>query len=97
MVLVPVCGKYSWLLLSTLCGILGLLDFPTLPLPTFVFILTLYYGFGEHMLASLMRKSYVSCNKEWQVIQGCVFVLQTKIYTSGTTQCQWSTDRRSRL
>lgn len=66
-------------------------------LPAIFFVLILCHRFDRQMLVSLMGKSCVSCNNEWVVIHGCVCVLQTKIYTNGATQCQWSTVRRSRL
>lgn len=63
----------------------------------FSFILIPYCVFDRWILPSLMGKPYVSSNNEWPVIHRCIFVLQTKIYTNGATQCQWSTVRRSRL
>lgn len=63
----------------------------------FFFRSDFYYVFDRKMSTILMGESYVSCNHEQPVTHRCVFVLQTKIYTNGTAQCQWSTVRRSRL
>lgn len=60
-------------------------------------ILIYYCVFDRQMSAILMEESYVSCNNEQPVTHRCFFVLQTKIYTNGTAQCQRSTDRRPRL